>query len=271
MRAGEGGPPRPRRGAGDADAPPLEAVYGYHAVLELLTARAGEVERVFVAVERQSGVGRVLKLARQTGVPVSRLPRRNLDARLGRRAGHQGIAAQVAPLRYSTAESLCARAAADPAAVLVLADGVVDPRNLGAMIRTSAAAGAAGLLLCGGGTVGLTPAAVKVAAGAAERIPVAREARPARRVTALREAGFRVLALDPRGEVPWDTVDLRGRLAVVAGGEERGPSPSVAAGCNQRVAIALHGTTESLNVAVALGVVLFEAVRQRRAGVGAGS
>jgi 23S rRNA (guanosine2251-2'-O)-methyltransferase len=253
------------------DAAEGELVYGYHAVMELLETRGSEVERVLVALERQDRLGRLLKLCRTVGVPVSRLPRRNLAARVAPGAAHQGVAAQVAERRYDSADEISARAAADPQAILILADRVVDPRNLGSILRTAAAAGAHGLFLGGAGTVGLTPAVLKVSGGAAERFPVAREGRPARRIAGLRERGFRAFALDPRGESPWDREPLTGRLLLVVGGEERGVSNGVVRECDRRVAIPMHSGAESLNVAVALGVLLFEAVRQRRLGARQGS
>jgi 23S rRNA (guanosine2251-2'-O)-methyltransferase len=143
-------------------------------------------------------------------------------------------------------------------------DRVTDPRNLGAILRTAAAAGADGALL-GAGSVGLTAAAIKTSAGTASRLPVAREPRPAARLAWLAEAGFCCVALDPKGTTPWDGVDLSGRLALVVGGEGPGLRPGLATRAAHRVAIPLAAGVESLNVSVSVGIVLFEAVRQRRA------
>jgi 23S rRNA (guanosine2251-2'-O)-methyltransferase len=165
---------------------------------------------------------------------------------------------------YADVEEICQAARAEAAGPLVVLDGVVDPRNLGAAIRSCAAAGATGVLLGAGGSAGLTPAAVKASAGTVERVPVGREPHPARRLRALGEEGFQVVGLDARGGLPWDQAELTGRLVLVAGGEERGLRPSLSEACNIHVAIPLFSGVESLNVAVALGVLLFEAVRQRR-------
>lgn len=243
---------------------PLDVVYGIHPVLELLESRGREVDRLFVALERRGGLGRILRLAREAGIPVSRMPREALARRVGRGAVHQGIAAQVAPLPYADVVELCEQAARGHRLVVLL-DGVVDPRNLGAILRTSAAAGVDGVILVGEGSVGLGPTVAKVAAGAADRIPVAREAKPGQRLEALRRAGFQALALDPAGPTRWDEVDLTRGTIVVAGGEKRGARPSVTRACDARVSIRLAAGVESLNVSVALGVLLFEAVRQRRA------
>jgi 23S rRNA (guanosine2251-2'-O)-methyltransferase len=233
-------------------------------VLELLEARLREVERVLVARERRAGVGRILRLAREAGIPVSHLARSVLARQVGRAAAHQGIAAVVSPVAYADAAELCRRAEAAQG-LLVALEGVTDPGNLGAVVRTAAGAGAQGLLLAGQGTVGLTPVVAKAAAGALERLPVAREPSLPKRLRELRERGFEAVALDGRAERRWDEVDLTGPLMLVAGGEGQGLRPGVQRACGCSVAIPLAPGVESLNLSVALGIVLYEAVRQREA------
>jgi 23S rRNA (guanosine2251-2'-O)-methyltransferase len=206
----------------------------------------------------------MLAEARRRGIPVTHLPRRLLSRKLGRGATHQGIAAQVAPVAHAEVGGLCRSAAEREAGLLVPVDRVTDPGNLGSILRTAAAAAADGVILASEGTVGLSPAVAKSSAGAVERVPVARERRPARRVEWLKAHGFTALVLDPRGRESWDRVDLAGPLVVVAGGEEQGPRRGLAAACNLRVAIPLATGVDSLNVAISVGVLLFEAVRQRR-------
>jgi 23S rRNA (guanosine2251-2'-O)-methyltransferase len=247
----------------EGDAPGQELIYGIHPVTEALDARRRSIERVLVARDRGRGLGRILRMAREAGIPVSHLPAAVLRRKVGAGATHQGVAAVVSPVEYADARDLCRAAAARPDGLLVLLDRVVDPGNLGAAVRTAAAAGAQGLLLAGEGTAGLTPAVAKASAGALERLPVAREARPARRIAWLRERGVRAVALDPAGETPWDRADLGGPLLVVAGGEERGPRTAVVEACNVSVALPMSSDLDSLNVSVALGVLLYEARRQR--------
>lgn len=240
-----------------------EIVYGFHPVLELLERRTRGVERVWVAAGRHAGVGRVLRLAREAGVPVSHLRRDVLERKLGREAVHQGVAATVAPLAYAEPGELL-RGAGEGSRLLVLADGVSDPRNVGAIVRTAAAAGADGLVLAGEGAAGLTAAGIKVAAGAAEHLPVTRVPKATRFLRTASDKGFRAIALDPGGDTPWDAADLSGPVVLVAGGEERGARRGTIDVCDVKVAIPTAAGVESLNVAVAVGVLLFEAVRQRR-------
>lgn len=242
-----------------------EVIYGVHPVLEALEHRCRSLERVLVAREgRGHGIGRALRLARAAGIPVSHVDRASLGRRLGRGAAHQGLAAIVSAVPYADAEELCAAAAGRADAILLALDRVTDTGNLGAVIRTAAAAGAAGLLLSADETAGLGPGVAKASAGALERLPVARERLLGRRLGRLGAAGFRVVALVPEGDASWHQVDLRGRIVLVAGGEERGPRAGVLEACELRAAIPLAGGLDSLNVSVAVGVALFEAVRQRR-------
>lgn len=230
----------------------------------MITHRPRDVERVFVARQPRGAAGHAVRMARQQGIPVTNLTPEKLGAKVGGRARHQGIAAQVAHVPYAGAEEVCARASEKRDGLLVLVDRVTDAGNLGAILRTSAAAGVDGVLLSSEGTVGLNAHVAKASAGAVERVPVAREPKAARRIEQLRELGFRALALESRGGTAWDEVDLGGRVVIVAGGEERGPRPGLLEACDTKVAIPLERGVESLNVAVATAVLLFEARRQRR-------
>jgi 23S rRNA (guanosine2251-2'-O)-methyltransferase len=145
-------------------------------------------------------------------------------------------------------------------------DRIQDPRNLGAIIRTAAAAGAEGVLLGAEGSVGITPTVAKTSAGAVERIPVARVPRLPATIRRLREEGdYKALALDPRAEGAWDSSDLSGRILLVAGGEGGGLTRGVVRACDGRISVPMARGVQALNVAVTVGVVLFEAVRQHRA------
>jgi 23S rRNA (guanosine2251-2'-O)-methyltransferase len=241
-----------------------EVLFGVHAVVEALEAGKRTVDRVLVS--RESGghaLGRLLKAARAAGVPVTHLPKEVLSRKAGARAVHQGVAALVAPVAYADPDQVCAAAARERAGLLVVLDGIEDPRNLGAVIRTAAAAGAHGVLLGVEDTVGITPAVAKTAAGALDRVPVAREPKLGRRLAALRSLGFLAVALDPRSDRLWGREDYRGRVVLVAGGEGRGLRRGLLDAVDVRVSLPLAGGVESLNVSVAVGAVLYEVVRQR--------
>lgn len=241
-----------------------EVLFGLHAVVEALEAGKRTIDRVLVS--REGGghnLGRLLRAARAAGIPVTHLPKEVLAHRTGSRAIHQGVAALVSPVAYADVEELCAAASLEPAGLLVALDGIEDPRNLGAVIRTAAAAGAHGVLLGTEETVGITTAVAKTAAGAVERIPIAREPKFGRRLLGLKSRGFRVVALDSRSERLWDAESYRGRVALVAGGEARGLRRGLLEVADARVALPLSRGIESLNVSVAIGAVLYEVVRQR--------
>ena len=247
------------------DAEPLELIYGVHPVLEALASGRRTIDRILVARGGQAqALGRVLRAARDADVPISHLPREILARKAGAKAVHQGVAAVVSPVPYARASDLVRAVAADPLGLLVVLDGVEDPRNLGAVIRSAAAAGCGGVLLGTEGSVGLTPVAVKASAGTLERIPVARDSRIPARLREVADAGATVLGLDARGDRRWDEPDLTGPVVVVAGGEGRGLRRGILDACRHRVSIPLAAGVESLNVSVAVAVVLFEAVRQRR-------
>ena len=243
--------------------PDEQTVYGVHPVMELLERKPEEVARIWVAREEDRKLGRLLRTARHAGVPVSRLPKSALGRRLPRGVNHQGVAALTAAMRYRSVAEVCSAAEAG-SQLLVVVDGVQDPGNLGAILRTAAGAGVDGVVLSAAGTAGLTAAALRASAGTASALAVAREAKPARFITEMNKKGYRSVALDPRAGDQWDVAPLDGPLILVAGGEAQGLRPSVLRACNQRVAIALAPGVDSLNVAVATGVLLFEALRRRR-------
>ncbi len=205
---------------------------------------------------------RVLDAAHRSGVPVQRQAHQALD-RLADGASHQGVVAFLAGSDYVDAGELLG-SGGTPALFVVL-DGVEDPRNLGAVIRTAAAAGADGLFLPERGAVGLTPVAVKASSGTAERLRVARVTNIVGLLKSMQEKGFWVVGLDSSGSDDWTSFDLTVPLALVLGGEGRGLRRLARETCDVVLRIPLAAGVESLNLSVAAGVGLFEVVRQRRA------
>ncbi len=238
------------------------SVYGLQPVKELLLEGA-PVERIAVARGHHGpGLREVMDLARQGDIPVRQEDRRQLD-RWAEGGAHQGVVAWAAALPYHGEEELIAGLGSG-ALVLVL-DGVQDPRNLGALLRTAAAAGVEGVFLPERGAVGLTPIVVKASAGLAGRVPVARAKNLARLLTRLKEKGLWVVGLDPSGEPAWGAFDFCQPLAIVLGGEGGGVRQLLRRSCDVLVGLPMATGVESLNVSVAGGIILYEALRQRSA------
>lgn len=235
-----------------------EVLYGVNPVLERLRSDPTTVRRVLVSRRSGEVLGRVEAEARRAGVRMERLGSRELE-RLARGKVHQGVVAEVEPFPYLDLEDLLE---GSPPCV-VLADGVTDPRNLGALARAAAAAGAGGLVLPRHRSAGMTPVAAKAAAGALARLPVARVTNLVRAIERLKEAGYRVVGLDAVAERSVFEASLEGPTALVLGSEGRGLRRLIRESCDERVTIPMAGGVDSLNVAVAGAVVLFERARRR--------
>lgn len=208
-----------------------------------------------------SRIQKILDLARSRGVPVRFEERAQLDRAAGSQH-HQGVIAFAASSAAVEIEDLVAEA--DATRMLVLLDGVEDPHNLGAIVRTALAAGAAGIVIPERRSAGLTDTVARVSAGALAHVPVARVKNLARAMEQLKEAGFWLVGLDERAEKSYTDVDYRGRVAIVMGSEGAGLHELVRKRCDFVVSIPTSGPVGSLNVSVAAGIVLFEAVRQHR-------
>lgn len=233
---------------------------GIHAVEEALVA-GRPLNRILIA-RGQSGsrIQKILDLARSHGVPVRFEDRAQLDHAAGSER-HQGIVAFAASRQAVELEDLLAKT--DENQLLVLLDGVEDPHNLGAIVRTSLAAGAGGVVIPERRSAGLTDTVARVSAGALAHLPVARVKNLARALEQLKEANFWVVGLDERAEKKYTEVDYKGRVAIVMGSEGTGLHELVRKRCDFVVSIPTSGPVGSLNVSVAAGIVLFEVVRQR--------
>lgn len=236
-------------------------VYGIHAVLEAL--RAGRVRRLKIGPRSDRRVDEALALARQHGVAIERVDVQTLD-RIARGGVHQGIAAELAPLRDYTVAQLVAAAAPDPPLLVVL-DGVEDPHNVGAIIRTVDAAGAHGIIRQARHAASLEGATAKASAGAVAVVRIATVVNIARAIEELKGAGVWTVGFAGEADASYDDVDYTLPTAIVVGSEGEGLRRLTRERCDRLVKIPMAGTVESLNVSVATGVALFEAARQRRA------
>jgi 23S rRNA (guanosine2251-2'-O)-methyltransferase len=243
-----------------------ETVYGMHAVRALIERRAAAVRRVLVQAGRADRRAQELaEYARSCGVAVETRPAAELDALAGGGV-HQGVVARVAPAAPLAEEDLLVRLGATgrPPLVLVL-DGVQDPHNLGACLRTADAAGADAVVVPRDRAVGLTPVVRKVAAGAAETVAFTQVTNLARFLRALKEQGLWVVGTDGEADTLHYAADLKGPLALVLGAEGTGMRRLTREHCDLVVRLPMQGAVESLNVSVAAGIVLYEALRQRAA------
>jgi 23S rRNA (guanosine2251-2'-O)-methyltransferase len=236
-------------------------IYGINPVLEAL--RAGRVSQLRVA-ERESGrAAEVIKAAAQCGVPIRRDPSAVLD-RLVRDGVHQGVVATVHDVTRVTVDELVAAAKGAP--LLVVLDGIEDPHNLGAILRTVDAAGADGVVRQSRRAAPLGGAAAKASAGAVAHVRIAEVVNIARALEALKALGVWTIGLASDGATEYDRVDLTLPTAVVVGAEGAGLRRLVRERCDWVVSIPMAGHVQSLNVSVAAAIALFEAVRQRRSG-----
>jgi 23S rRNA (guanosine2251-2'-O)-methyltransferase len=263
--AGPGSSParRPARGAGEA----AEFVAGRNSVVESLRARVPAVALyVGARVARDDRIEEAIKHAADRGVPVLEAGAVELD-RLTGGALHQGVALRVRAYDYAHPDDLLARAAEAGQLPLIAAlDGVTDPRNLGAIVRSAAAFGAHGVVVPARRGAGVTAGAWKASAGALARLPVARAANLTRALQSYRDAGVFVAGLDASGEVGIRDLDLAtAPLVLVTGSEGRGLSRIVAQACDVLVRIPIAADTESLNAGVATSIALYEiaAIRSR--------
>jgi 23S rRNA (guanosine2251-2'-O)-methyltransferase len=230
-----------------------ETIYGVRTVIEALR---GERREVFEVLDASRNAG-VAEAAAASGLLVKEVPRARIDE-LARGRAHQGVVARVGPYPYAGLTEILAA----PEPLLVVLDGVTDPRNLGAVLRAVDGAGAGGVVIPKDRAVDVTAAAVKASAGASEHVLVARETNLRRAIDRIKEAGVWVYAAEVGGTA-YTEVDISGPIALVLGSEGRGVRRLVREGCDGALSIPMLGAVGSLNVSVAAAVLLYEARRQR--------
>lgn len=239
-----------------------DMVTGRNAVGEAVKA-GRSLDHILVAKgERSGSILPILAACRERGIPIKEVDSRKLDQLCG--PHHQGIAAVAACREYASLDDLFAAAekAGEPP-FFVVCDGIEDPHNLGAILRSAEAAGVHGVIVPKRHNAGLTSAVYKASAGAVEYVPVARVANITQTLQELKKRGVWVYGLDMDGEA-WCTADLRGAAALVVGSEGQGISRLVKETCDHLVSLPMCGHIESLNASVACGILLYEGLRQRR-------
>jgi 23S rRNA (guanosine2251-2'-O)-methyltransferase len=242
----------------------MHYIYGINAVSEALKARGRAFEWVGMAKERHDlRLQRLIEDCRRLAVPVRFLQRTELD-RMAGNAAHQGVVAVTSAKQYSDLDDVVGAKRGQYSLVVVL-DGVEDPHNLGAVLRTADAAGADGIVIPEHRAASVTGTVTKASAGASEHLPIAKVTNIARTVEELKARNIWTVGLDERGSQTYDALDYNMDCALVLGAEGKGLHDLVKRKCDFLVSIPMLGKVSSLNVSVAAAVVLYEIVRQRRA------
>src|SRR5271167_3377331 len=238
-----------------------EIVYGVEPIRELVAAAPGSIRVLYVKTGDERRFAAEIDLVRTGGGRVEFADDAGLERLAGPAARHQGIAALMREYEYAPLDQILAEQP-DP---IVLVDGVTDPRNLGALMRSAEGAGVGALVIAKDRTAGITPAAVKSSAGAWIHLKIARCGNVARTIEELKEAGYWTAALAPGGGTQLYALDTSRKLAIIVGSEGRGVRDIVKKGADFVVDIPMRGKVGSLNVSVAAAVALFEIARRRAA------
>lgn len=242
----------------------MHCIYGINSVTEALKARGRAFEWVGMAKERHDlRLQRLIEDCRKIGIPVRFLQRTELD-RMAGNAAHQGVVAVTSAKQYNELEDVIAAKRGTYSLIVVL-DGVEDPHNLGAILRTADAAGVNGIVIPERRAAAVTGTVTKASAGASEHLPIAKVTNISRTVEELKENNIWTVGLDERATQTYDALDYNMDCALVLGGEGKGLHDLVKRKCDFLVSIPMLGKVPSLNVSVAAAVVLYEIVRQRRA------
>jgi 23S rRNA (guanosine2251-2'-O)-methyltransferase len=241
----------------------MAVIFGINAVVEALKAGGRSFDYIAILSGRRDARAQVIfEAARDAGVVVRQVSRDQL-ARLANTQSHQGVVAITSEKQYSDLDDLLAEKRSDHHFLIVL-DGVEDPHNLGALIRTADAAGADGVVIPERRAAHVTGAVAKASAGASEYLPIARVTNINRTLEDLKERNIWTIGLDERGKKSYEEIDYNMDCAIILGAEGAGLHEHVAKKCDFLVSIPMVGRVPSLNVSVAGAVVMYEALRQRR-------
>lgn len=240
-------------------------IFGVLPVLELLRANPKRVEKILIADgAREKRLSEIFDLAKQNRVMIQRTARENLSKYAVENANHQGVIAFAASAEYMDADELLEEIFLKEEPLVLILDGVEDPRNLGAILRVAECSGTDGTFIPERRAVGLTETVAKSSAGATEYVKIAKVANLNRLIEELKENNIWVVGTSAEAEMNYTDWDWTQKTALVLGGEGKGLHRLVAENCDALVKIPMQGKIDSLNVSVACGVILFEALRQRR-------
>lgn len=239
-----------------------ELLFGRRPVLEAL--RCGNLQRIYLAEGLKGGIiEQITRETKRLGLPLKVVPRDELN-RMARGGNHQGIAAAALPFRYLDLGELLEQVkSVSSIPFIMILDHLQDPQNLGSLLRTADAAGMHGIIIPEDRSVKITPVVRKVAAGAAERLPVARVVNLADAIGRLKNEGFWIYGADAKGKMPYYQVDYRCSFGLVLGSEGKGLSRLLRERCDGLISIPVRERAGSLNAAVAAAVIIYAAAAQR--------
>lgn len=236
-------------------------IMGKNPVLEAVKS-GHTIEKIMIARGTEKSAGQIVAAAKDGGIPIYYAERERMD-KLAEGGRHQGVLAYVSDYGYVAVADILKRAEErGETPFLVLLDGIEDPHNLGAIMRSADGAGAHGIIIPKRRAAGITSVVAKVSAGAVEYVPVARVSNLVRTIEMLKEEGFWIAAAD-MGAVPYYKADLRGKIALVIGNEGSGISRLVKESCDFTVSLPMKGGVSSLNASSAAAILLYEICRQR--------
>ncbi|WP_052055629.1 23S rRNA (guanosine(2251)-2'-O)-methyltransferase RlmB [Myxosarcina sp. GI1] len=241
-----------------------DLVYGRHSVLAVLASDRA-ISKIWIThkLRTSSKFASLLSEAKAKGAIIDEVDNYRLNI-LSSGVNHQGVIAQIAPYAYWELDKLIDKAKLQSEPTIVIADGIEDPHNLGAIIRTAEAMGVGGLIIPQRRAVGITSTVMKAAAGATEHLPIARVVNLNQAIAQLKEAGFWVYGTIAESSKLLHTINFSGAVALVVGSEGKGISSLTQRYCDELAAIPLVGTTPSLNASVATAIALYEILRQRQ-------
>jgi len=242
-----------------------EIIYGIHPVYEALASQRRNIHEIFLQDQTRSGrLAQLASLSAHRGIRINSADASELKALVGAE-GHQGVAARVDPYPLTAVSDILAAAGAKSGShFLLLLDNILDPQNLGAIIRTALCVGVDGVIMPKDRSAPITPSVSKASAGALEHIRLSRVTNLVQTIKQCKKNGIWVTGLDQNADLSLYHGDMTGSIAIVLGGEQKGLRPLVKKNCDFLISIPQFGALDSLNASVAAAVTMYEALRQRR-------
>ena len=240
-----------------------DIIYGKNSIEGVLEKGKRQINKIFLAkgVKPDSKVRKILSLAKEAKIPVQNVPREKID--LMAQGAHQGIAASVSPIEYTALEDFLQKLDKNKLSLIIILDGIEDPHNFGSIIRTAAAANVDGIVIPKRRSSQVTSTVEKASAGTVDKVPIVKVTNLANTIDSLKENNFWIIGTEGSADKYYFEEDFNMNCALVAGSEDKGISSIVKKKCDLCVKIPMPGNIDSLNVANASSIIIYEIVRQR--------